>query len=52
MLREIDDFDKQAERESIALKKQRRTNKQHKKHIRQQREYNLSNFDKLFGNKI
>lgn len=43
-----ENFDKQAEREALALKKQGRLRNSNNKRIRQSKEYNKGIFDKLF----
>ena len=43
-----EDIDKSAEREAIALRKQGRSYDHNKKRIRQQKDYNINNFNRLF----
>lgn len=46
--RHIDTIDLQAERESKALRSQNKTHNVHNKRIRQQTEYNIDVFNRLF----
>ena len=43
-----DNFDRDAEREGIALKQQGCTNNQQRKRQRKEQEYNITKFNKLF----
>ena len=43
-----EDIDKQAEREAVALRKQQRNYNHNYKRVRQQKDYNTDNFNKLF----
>ena len=43
-----DDIDKQAEREAVALAKQHRNYNHNYKRVRQQKDYNADNFNRLF----